>query len=280
MKNIYFLFAASIILIIATSGIQSGNGKAGKNKAPGETSCVSCHNDFSENTGGGAITLSSDIPLSGYVAGTTYHLQVTVSKSGTGLFGFGLEALKTDSNNAGTLVITNSTITQLKNVTVLGKPRSNVVHVTDGGLSADSAVFPFDWTAPASGTGTVTFYFAGAACDNDGDTPGDYVYYSSTQANENAVGIIGHSFTGKSVSVFPNPVESDFSVNFSADENSTVTFSLFDLNGRFVAELSKKTYSGGSQSERFSLPKGTDKGMYFLTIESNDETTVQKICVL
>ena len=159
----------------------SDNGKAAKTGSPNEVYCDDCHGDYSRNTGGGSITISSP-SMTGfqYTPGQTYNMSVTVSRSGNSLFGIGLEALTSANQNAGTLNITDAASTQIKSATAGGVSRRNIVHTLDGGATANSKVFNFSWTAPAAGTGNVTFYFAGVAGDGDGNESGDYVY-SGTQ---------------------------------------------------------------------------------------------------
>lgn len=170
-----------IVFAVFTSEQMSDNGKAAKTGSPNEVYCDDCHGDFTRNTGGGSITLTSP-SMTGfqYTPGQTYNMSVTVSRSGNSLFGIGLEALTSANQNAGTLNITDAASTQIKSATAGGVSRRNIVHTLDGGATANSKVFNFSWTAPAAGTGNVTFYFAGVAGDGDGNESGDYVY-SGTQ---------------------------------------------------------------------------------------------------
>lgn len=170
-----------IVFAVFTSEQMSDNGKAAKTGSPNEVYCDDCHGDFNRNTGGGSIALTSP-SMTGfqYTPGQTYNMSVTVSRSGNSLFGIGLEALTSSNQNAGTLNITDAASTQIKSATAGGVSRRNIVHTLDGGATANSKVFNFSWTAPAAGTGNVTFYFAGVAGDGDGNESGDYVY-SGTQ---------------------------------------------------------------------------------------------------
>jgi hypothetical protein len=91
----------------------------------------------------------------------------------------GIEALTSSGNNAGTLTITDAVSTQIKTVIVSGVSRRNIVHKLNGGLNTDSKVFTFSWTAPATGTGDITFYFAGNAANGNGSETNDYIYTGS-----------------------------------------------------------------------------------------------------
>jgi hypothetical protein len=105
-----------------------------------------------------------------------YTMSVTVSQTGINLFGVGIEALTAAGTNAGTLTITDAASTQIKTVTIGTTSRRNIVHQLNGGASPNSKVFNFSWTAPAAGTGNVTFYFSGVAANGTGNENGDWVY--------------------------------------------------------------------------------------------------------
>lgn len=188
-KNI--LLSVIIISAIGTISwdILSSNGKAGATGSPGENDCsTSCHTGTTVNAGPGSITISSSPSLSsGYTPATTYAVSVTVAESlapNNNLFGFGFEALLASGVNGGSLVITNPTLTTLKTTTVGGNVRNNVVHTGTGNTGPNSQTFTFNWTSPASGSGTVTFYTAGIAANNNGNKSGDHVYKTSLAVPE------------------------------------------------------------------------------------------------
>lgn len=187
IKKILLSIIPISALALLSSSQMSDNGKAGRTGAPGENPCTnSCHNTYALNSGLGSISLQTPgMTNFEYTPGQTYNMSVTVSQSAIGLFGVGIEALKaSDSSNAGTLNITDMASTQIKTATVLGKSRRNVVHTLNGGASTGSKVFNFSWTAPAQGTGDLTFYFAGVAANGSGSDSGDYVYNSSQLFHE------------------------------------------------------------------------------------------------
>lgn len=171
------LLALPLVTIIMTSSILSDNGKAGKTGSPGELTCRDCHSDFAANSGGGSITITNTGMTNWqYVPGQTYPITVTVARTGSTVFGLGVECLTAANANAGTFIMTSPAQTQIKTVTVSGVVRNNVVHQLNAGHTNNTKSFTFNWTAPAAGTGTVKFYFAGIAGDFSGDEAGDYVY--------------------------------------------------------------------------------------------------------
>jgi hypothetical protein len=70
------------------------------------------------------------------------------------------------------MIITDATYTK----TASSGGRTNLVQKTP----KPNGTFTFNWTAPAKGTGNVTFYFAGLACNGNGNNDsGDYTYTGS-----------------------------------------------------------------------------------------------------
>lgn len=183
LKRVTLFSTLGLSLVLLTSAYLSDTGRAGKTGSPGETTCISCHGDFTANSGGGTIALNG-ITGGSYTPGTTYNLSVTVSRTGSTVFGLGCEALTTANTNAGSFIITNSAETHILSATVSGSSRSSVTHQLDGGASNNTHTFSFDWTAPAAGTGDVTLYYAGIAGNYDGGEGGDYVYDGSLTLTE------------------------------------------------------------------------------------------------
>ncbi|MCX6266585.1 MAG: T9SS type A sorting domain-containing protein, partial [Bacteroidetes bacterium] len=140
----------------------AGGAPSGNTGSPGDgQDCTSCHSG-SATTATGWIT--SNIPALGYTAGTTYN--ITVSVPGSGSKGFQVSPQNAAGTLLGTLIAGTGTKT-----TGTGKYMTHT-----GSSSSDPATWTFQWTAPASGTGNVTFY--GAFC----------VSYSNTKLSTLVVG--------------------------------------------------------------------------------------------
>ncbi|MCX6310134.1 MAG: T9SS type A sorting domain-containing protein [Bacteroidetes bacterium] len=235
------LSVLSVLVMITI--IASSNGKAGKTLSPGETSCTSCHSDFTINTGGGSVVINtSTIPVGGYIPGTTYSISVTVSKAAATIFGLGLEALTSANVNGGTLA-NITTATQIK----MSGVKSNIVHNTDTGLSNASHTFTFNWTAPAtSGVGSVTMYCCGLAGDNDGGTAGDYVYSTSVVIPE---GVASNSLTTGTITGSPFcsgavGINVPFTISGTYTVGNIFTAQLSNATGSFASPTTLGTLTG------------------------------------
>ncbi len=214
-----------------------------------------------------------------YDPGVTYHMEATVSRASNSLFGVCVEALLANNTNAGTLVLTNNNTTQIKTKTVSGVSRRSVVHKLDAGQGTGSFTFTFDWTAPATNEGDVTFYFAGNATDADGSEDGDYVYVSSKVCQYNLSNDINSLGDKKEIAVFPMPIQDLFTMNFDLNSTGTVHIKLYSITGELVSILTSKVMSAGTHSEKFYLPTVLSPGNYILSVESDSGVNSRKILV-
>lgn len=278
MTTIALLIGAVRLL---ASGVESDNGKAGKTGSPNELTCHDCHDDFTENSGGGSVALTST-NLTGweYVPGTTYHMTCTVARTGMPLFGLGLECLTSTNSNAGTLTITDATHTTTKNATVSGVSRKNVVHKLNGGASNDSKAFNFDWVAPASNIGNVTFYYAGVASNADGDeTVGDYVYTGSQVVTPAINTGIEEATALGTVNVYPNPVSDALTLSYDLSAAGRVEATLYDIQGHQVRTLVSAERRPGKHVEMASGLTELTAGTYMLVLDLAGERSVRKLLV-
>lgn len=277
-KLITVLFSSACAVVVFGAWIQSDNGKAGYNNSPGEGNCTSCHASYPLNSGGGTVYVTSNLTNGKYTPGQTYTMNVVVKRMGMGLFAFGAEIL-TGVNNAGTLIITNGVKTQLKTKTVSGVVRNNVVHQLDGGLAPDSAVFSFDWTAPATNIGDVKVYFTGMACDADQSFDGDYVYVDSLLIPYNSPSSINELAGDFSLSVYPNPVTDVVNMNYHLEKSSIVKAQLVSVDGKLAQTLFNEKQQAGDISKSIKLQNGIAKGNYLIEVYSDNGKVVKKIVV-
>ncbi len=150
---------------------------AGYTGAPGEEpeACAECHVPPDAGTGKISITAPQT-----YVPGQTYPITVTHTNADlTRLrWGFQLTVLDTASDEkAGELQNSNG-LTQVLNNAGPGSARQYIEHTAAGTFigQQNGASWTFNWTAPVTDVGPVTFYAAGNHANNDGNTSGDYIY--------------------------------------------------------------------------------------------------------
>ncbi len=278
LQKITTVLSAAFGFLLLCSVALNDDGKAGRTGSPGELDCTACHNNFALNSGGGSIVLgSTNMAAWEYVPGTVYHMTATVARSGNPLFGMGLEALTATNTNAGTLTITNSS-TQIKSFTVNGVSRKNVVHTLNGGNTPDAKTFEFDWTAPNTNIGNVTFYYAGVASNADGEeSTGDHVYTGSQVVTPALSTSILELAPGVEINVYPNPVTDMVKVDYALRDAERVAITLYDLNGRVVEQLISATRQPGRHTEMIGGLDRFASGSYLLRAQLGDRTLERRV---
>ena len=281
MKYIYLPITALVALATLVSAVSlNNNGKEGRTGSPGELTCRDgCHNSFELNSGGGSVTLSSaNLTNWQYVPGTTYQMSVTVALSSSNKFGIGLEALSDQNVDAGTLVITDPSSTQIKNHSIGGTIRRNVVHTSNGGLGSGTKTFNFDWVAPATDIGPVTFYFAGNATNSNNTMSGDRIYTGTqvvTPASTVSVAEIDALLEGLSVS--PNPFTDRFLLEYTAKEGGTPLLQVMDVTGRLLHSSPLASRGPGRHQETVEGLDHLPEGVLFLHLTVDGRTQVKRL---
>lgn len=277
MKKIYTtIFLSAIVAISASSflTVKSSGGKAGYTNSPGETACNSCHSTYALNSGPGSVSITSNIPGWAYTPNQTYTINVTITHQTMPLFSFGFEALSGSGPyaNAGTFIITNSTETQILTKTVDGVSRNNVVHKTNGGLQNNTKTFSFDWTAPPSNAGNITFYVCGLACNAQSNLTGDYAYTAS-QVVTFAAGERFPTVENTEISVFASQNESKINI-MAFKDISRCSIIVANITGQTVySEDNVNLVKGIRQIDAVNFRKG----IYFVGINSREKKQAFKI---
>jgi PKD repeat protein len=145
-----------------------------KTGAPGEGSCIDCHNGTVQD--GANVNLlvmfeeGTTNPISNYTPGVTYDMSLIIVQASS-KNGFQTVVLKTsDDTQAGSVAgVAGST------ATVTFQNRSYVNHTS---ASNSQGTFNFKWTAPATDEGDVKFYMASNKTNNNGNSSGDDIFLS------------------------------------------------------------------------------------------------------
>lgn len=264
------------------SFVSKKDGLEGRTGSPGETTCATagCHtgNPLNDPTGS-MIIVAPTMTNWEYVPGTTYPIEVTISRNGNNKFGIGFEALQASGANGGTLSITNGVETQIKNAVIGGNSRANVVHRDNGGNAPNSKTFTFNWTAPATAVGNITFYAAGNASNSNNNTSGDFIYTRS-QVITPASGVsVAEIEAISAVQIYPNPADREIRVSFESYEIRDLTFGIYGIDGRLMSETSYQNNGSGSQTVLIPLMPELGQGVYFLKITGDGIQTVNRFAV-
>lgn len=277
MKKIYvivssvLIFSGIVIFAPDAKSNQSGavSNYSGVNSALGTCAKSGCHSGGA-NTGPGNVSISSNIPGTGYIAGQTYQLTVTVASGGNNgnAFGFALSGAKTGSSViAGTFANTDNS----------AQPKSSgqyVTHTLAGTANGGNTVsrsFVVDWTAPAAGSGAVTFFAAGNSANGNGANSGDNIYTGTLAISEDMSTVSLEENQQNRIEVFPNPVSDLVSIRNAASADWTLKVT--DLTGKTL--VSRRVSAPQYLLDLSALPGG----MYLLQVESGNTSVLKKIIV-
>ena len=259
MKKNKLLFVALPILLIAliSATLNSGGSPGGKTGSPLDgNNCSQCHACTPINM---ENLITTDIPETGYIPGTTYTLSFGAANPAAQKMGFEFTA-ENNENKAGTFIITNSTVTKLTN------GDNAVTH--NGVANSNAYSWTFDWTAPVAGTGTVTFYGAANTVNGDGLTSGDQVFLSSLIVSEN------------NSSGIKKDQEPELSI-FSDYKNGLIkicsdkpfqAIKIFDMNGKLL--ISNTSLNRSEMSINTQMLK---KGLYVIEINFDTFQITRKV---
>jgi len=247
-KTLYSLVHALIIvffLAFAQIAFAHSNGApSGYTGSPGDGhTCTSCHGGSASPVTG---YITTNIPGTGYVAGSNYT--ITVSFTGSGGKGFEVSPQNATGSQLGVLAPGSGS-----------KLVGGTKYCTHSSkINGSSATWTFSWTAPAAGTGNVTFYGA----------------FAITEATTRT----------EAVTVSENASQ-PLAVNVSATPNSLCSVGTTQLNAAASGGSGNYTYSWTSVPAGFSsllqnpsaTPAVTTK--YFAHVNDGTNTVVDSVLV-
>jgi hypothetical protein len=251
----------------------SSGGPQGNSGDPkgGNNNCTGCHSGSAAATV--ADWISSDIPSSGYVPGTTYAITATASEQGRSKFGFQISPQNSSGVVLGTLINKSAQ-------TKLVGSNNYITHTASGLSGTDSKTWTFDWTAPQAGSGAVTFYGAFNASNNANNTSGDKIYLSTLQVQEALfLGLSENVISPNEFKLFPNPANSDFSVQLYLEHAGTVQIRIFDQAGKMQELILEENQPAGAFRASFDIGGRFSPGVYFVHAEANGRAYTQRLLV-
>ena len=255
-KKLLIISALILPMVFIYKGINSSPTGApeARTGSPGDGggTCFTsgCHNGAPTET---ADIITTNIPSEGYTPNTAYTITVTLT--GTGRKGFQVSPQNTTGTGLGTLASgTGSMVTGGKYIT----------HTAP--INTATAVWTFQWTAPAKGTGDVNFYGAFAITRNTTKT-------QVLKVTEKLGSSIQESDLF-SVNVFPNPVSNQLNLLFNNNTKNAV-IDLLDLNGK---EILHKELNNNTAENAIDVST-VNEGNYIVKIKTGDHIYYKKISI-
>ena len=238
---------------------------AGNSGAPGETTCNNCH---IQEIGSGFFTI---LAPSTYAPGTTYQLTVrhTTNDNTRRRWGFQITALTSANIKAGNLATTTA------NVRILtggpGGARQYAEHTETGTFAGfgSPVSWTFNWTAPTTNVGPVTFYAAGLQANNNGSENGDQVYTASAASQPAAGGDFSVEATPATQTVQTGSSTSfDVNVTPSGGFATAVNLSVTGLPANTTPTFTPASVANGSGASTLNISTNSfaTPGSYPLTI--------------
>jgi PKD repeat protein len=172
------LFLVALICTTTVTLTYSGGMSAGYTNAPGEANCTSCHSGSLQTSGTNYnnVSLSGNFTGNGYIPDSTYTITLTYSQSGKSKFGYQLTCLKSNNTMAGSFsLISGNAKSSINNTSISGGTRSYMNHTSSGNSGSGSNTWIFNWTAPSTNVGPVTFYTIVNSANNNGGNSGDEI---------------------------------------------------------------------------------------------------------
>jgi hypothetical protein len=259
--TIITIFVGSIYNNAFTDPTGAPNARTGSPGDGGNTCALSgCHTGIAVTTKANIFT--SDIPVDGYTPGAKYTITATSRSSvNRNTFGFQISPQTQAGILVGTLAATNATQTQLTG-------GSKYLTHRLAGINGASGVksWSFSWTAPAAGTGAVTFYGCFNNANGDGSAAGDSIFKSTYVVQEKlASGLNNNELAKLGFNIFPNPAYGHIYIQ----NEKNVKFDrviILDLTGKMVYQ-SEGLVEVDLQLEKVGIPNG----LYFIKLYNENE---------
>lgn len=226
--------------------------------ASGEQSCgrSSCHN-VSANQGDAALSLGITNMPESYEADMTYSLKIALADAKSAKNGFEIVALDAQNNNAGEWIISGTDIQERS-----GNSLADRKYITHTAAGNNQDQWSFDWKAPSSDVGDITFHIAAIDANENGTKTGDDLYAISLALPFATVSGLS-SFDESNITVYPNPA-TDF-IYLSNNNIPSQQIHIYNINGQLVKQLQANTRSIDVRE--------LDAGLYFLQLRN--ETSVR-----
>lgn len=216
--------------------------------------------------------ITSDVPATGYEPGATYTVTATITDPGLVRYGFEITPQDLNGNVLGTMALSDPSKTKFT-----ASNNKYITHKSNGTMfPGHTASWSFNWTAPAAGTGDVTFYGAFDFSNNNGSTSGDVIHTSTLTVSEALGTGIDEIAAIHSLTVFPNPATDHFNLFYQLNDQQLVQVSLCDMSGRQVALYVNETQPAGNYNYDFPLDNIVP-GVYVINIASGNRLKTLKL---
>lgn len=281
------VFLAFILLGTASLKLQSNDVQppaGGYANDPGKTNCYHCHTGtLAADPSVFTIALASDsaglsnagnVVTTGthYTPGATHWISLKLNGTNGNMtkYGFQFIALTSANAMAGSFTLTNTSNTSSQT----SGTRKYVGHKNANGNN----IWSFKWTAPDSGN--VTFYYSGNIANGDGTEDNDQIFTGSSAISAGPFAGIG-DINGvlQGLNMYPNPFNSQVSVELELKKTSPLTLTLIPMDGSVSKEIFNQSMVSGRFGKTFDISE-VPAGVYLIKIQTAEASTVRQIVKL
>ncbi len=246
LKKLHFI--GSLLVAAATITTLSSNSTGITGRSSVGCGDAGCHGTQSAAA---SILLNPNLPVGGWVPGTTYHVTLSVTNAAETKAGFDLTV------NVGT-ISNGSTGTM-----VMG---TEIHHTTPQVLTSGTATWTFDWTAPSSRATPLTMNVACNTVNGNGAADANDHWNTSTITKAAATGSSIATFNEGGYSIYPNPAKDQLML--TVKDGKDVVISAASMNGSFIALNAEKVATDKYRINTANLASGA----YVLMLRTEGKT--------
>ncbi|WP_299136168.1 choice-of-anchor V domain-containing protein [uncultured Tenacibaculum sp.] len=253
----YYLFKLTLFLIPLLGFMFisfSGGRDSAFSSSPGDSNnnCTTCHAGTATAAN---LSVTTDIPVTGYEFNTEYNITVTNSGGGT-RNGFQVTAEKDSDNSKIGAFGAGGADTKAVN------SNSRATHTSSGNSQSTWSV---KWTSPSSDQGKVTFYAASISGNGNGNTGGDTTFTGKSGSTP-SLGINDAKLLN--FKMYPNPVGNVVKIDLPT-ETREAKVQVYDYTGKLLKSENVSLLQKEVNIEELPI------GMYLLKIISEDKLGVK-----
>ena len=283
LRIIYTFFALSLgafVFFGNADGRASSQGQ-GNTGAPGDETlangtlrtCQTCHNngsfavtsDFSITDGSGAAVGAA------YTPGETYKVTMAISTMPAApAYGFQAVALGASLDVNGPSINTWVATSTNAQVAVAQNGRQYAEQAS----ASTEGTFDMEWTAPATGTGDVSFYYCGNAVNLMSGTNGDNAICGKMTLSEDGASSINAPDAKVALNIFPNPVGDVMHLKTTTEQSGIYNAVIFDQAGKAVLTRDMDIPTG--EKVNFLDVSNLSSGYYNLVLTDENGDAVSK----
>ena len=204
-----------------------------------------------------------------YTPNTTYNVIVTINTTNAKN---GFQILPLDPTNAMAGTVTATDATNTKTAVISGK---TTLTQKSAGTAFNS--WTFQWTAPSTNVGTVTFYLATNVTNSSNSDQGDVIYVSQHLFGSQA----GLVTNGQEISTNVNfiPSTNSLKLKLNTAVSGEVAVNVVDLSGKSVLFEKLGNVTDGENEWNVRLGNEITSGIYVVHVNVNNNYTSKKIYI-